>query len=188
MGTTFCRAKHWKSNGQIDRKAEVMAYIDNTNFKVLQCSLVGSIAYMAVQDNSNGNIFGVVAKTYVDKFDFGIKLMEDNEHPYYYDCPVSILKKLTPTDSNNARQWRDKCWSNYNAKKKKVNFRKLPAGSVIQFKNPFHDHPQYENDCTITLRKVNKQYGSNATWKDDRFFWGNNLIDRAENITVIKTV
>ena len=33
--------------------------------------------------------------------------MDETMHPYYYDFPVSWLDLLSPTDSENARKWRE---------------------------------------------------------------------------------
>ena len=38
-----------------------------------------------------------------------IKDMDETMLPFYYDCPESILKLLTPTDNKNANIWREKC-------------------------------------------------------------------------------
>lgn len=37
------------------------------------------------------------------------KLMDETEHPYYYDCPKSILDLLSNTDNEMALEWRAKC-------------------------------------------------------------------------------
>lgn len=37
------------------------------------------------------------------------KLMDETEHPYYYDCPKSILDLLSNTDNEQALEWRAKC-------------------------------------------------------------------------------
>ena len=40
---------------------------------------------------------------------FGYKDMDESELPFYYNCPESILKLLTPTENANANEWRKRC-------------------------------------------------------------------------------
>lgn len=44
-----------------------------------------------------------------DGYIFGYKDMDETMGPYECDCPEVILDLLTPTQSDNARQWRDNC-------------------------------------------------------------------------------
>lgn len=37
------------------------------------------------------------------------KEMTENEGPYYYDAPKKLIKLLSPTDNEYAREWREKC-------------------------------------------------------------------------------
>ena len=52
-----------------------------------------------------------------DYYGFCVKAMSEFEGPYYHNCPEKILKLLTPTDSEWANTWREKCWANVNRKK-----------------------------------------------------------------------
>lgn len=72
-----------------------------------------------------------------DYYGFCVKAMSEFEGPYYHNCPEKILKLLTPTDSEWANAWREKCWANVNFKKvvKKV-------GDVVRLYG--HDYKLYE--------------------------------------------
>ena len=52
-----------------------------------------------------------------DHYNCCVKTMSEFEGPYYHNCPEKILKLLTPTDSEWANTWREKCWANVNRKK-----------------------------------------------------------------------
>jgi len=39
---------------------------------------------------------------------YGNKSMSEDSGPYYYDCPLSLLDKTSPTESINAIEWRGK--------------------------------------------------------------------------------
>ena len=129
MGTTFTNAKYYK-NGKVDRKAECDAQLnfetENRTCRVLKSSMRGSIYYAAVETimkaTGEREVWAAVFKTYGQDrqdpyFNFGYKDMEETMGPSYYDCPVSILDLLTPTDNEAAIEWRDKC-RNKPAKKK----------------------------------------------------------------------
>lgn len=77
--------------------------------------------------------FGVVILTSTDShsyYNFSYKVMDESVGPCYYDCPISILKLLTPTNSAYAVQWRKNCYEHFNAKKK---LNSAPIGATIRF-------------------------------------------------------
>lgn len=127
--------------GKIDRKHECdLASIGETNsdrWEVLKSTMRGATYYAAVKHTNKltgeFNVFAVVLLTRVDNSDyynFYYKDMDESMHPFYYDCPDSILELLTETESEAAREWREIC-----RKRNKDGNRlgKLPIGTVIQF-------------------------------------------------------
>lgn len=113
MGWDFCHAKYYKPNGSVDRKAECDARFTWGTYKVLKSSMKGTTYYAAV-DDGKGNIFAVVALTagqdrHNPYFNFGLKSMSEDMHPFFYDCPKGILDLLTGTDNQSANEWRSKC-------------------------------------------------------------------------------
>lgn len=138
MGWTSCHAiyhKQIKQKGRfytiVDAKKELDIGIfgewkvGNSTCKVLKSAMYGSTYYGAIErinnDTQEHEVFAVVCLTSVDNSDyynFSYKDMDETEHPFYYDCPESILKLLTPTDNENANKWREGC--RRKAKKKKV--------------------------------------------------------------------
>lgn len=72
-----------------------------------------------------------------DHYNCCVKAMSEHDGPYYHNCPEKILKLLTPTDSEWANKWREKCWANVNHKKvvKKV-------GDVVRLYG--HDYKLYD--------------------------------------------
>lgn len=166
MGWTSYSAKYYKK-GKIDRVAEVKSLFENDErFNVLKASAVGSTIYMAIEKINNTNnekiVFGAVYLTSTnmkDYHNFSYKDMDETCGPHQTDCPESILKLLTPTDSEYANEWRNKCWENIRKKReKKTNphsLKNLPVGSIIEMKyweenTPFLrlekiDYPRYKN-------------------------------------------
>ena len=63
---------------------------------------------------------------------FGWKDMSESAGPFASECPKRILKLLTPTDSENANDWRKRCWANI--EKRKI-YKSLPHGTVLKYEN-----------------------------------------------------
>lgn len=147
MGWTSYRAIHYK-NGTVDRKAECDSYFDymkNSCYRLKKSALVGSTYYAAVavvKDYDNDlqeipedqqRVIGIVILTSVDMkddYNFSYKLVSEDMGPVQYDCPESILKLLSPAESNTILQWRSKCHKHTEARK---TLNRLSVGSVIEF-------------------------------------------------------
>ncbi len=187
MGWTWYQATHYKK-GKVDRKAECDDYFMKSNSKyyvVEKSSMVGNVYYAAVRAIGTYNykektvmaipkeyqyVFAVVFLTSTnakDVYNFGYKDMDETMLPYFYDCPVGILKLLTPTDNENSNEWRKRCMEAAERKKRDNTnpngLNNLPIGTVIkcrgyevvktapraQFKTPFW----LVRDCNTYLRK-----------------------------------
>ena len=145
MGWTWQRAKFYKPNGSIDRKAECDALCSWTNAKtgghceVLKSAMVGSTWYGACKlslPDTEPIVFAGIFLTSVckrDYYDFGYKDMDETVGPCQCNCPKSILDLLTPTDSEWANQWRETCRANIASKKDQRNslLNGLPIGARI---------------------------------------------------------
>lgn len=151
MGWTGQQATHFKNGKIIDRKAECDAYfMEGPNkgyFQVVKSAMIGSTYYAAVKDlkryvgeDSNGHdivipidggeTWGYVFLTSVKGGMFYYKNMSEDMGPYAYDCPESILKLLSDTESKSAIEWRNRCREKLE-KKKTHNLSKLPIGTKI---------------------------------------------------------
>lgn len=158
MGWTSYNAKYYKK-GKIDRIAEVKSHFkEDENYKVLKASAVGSTIYMAVEREINNEkiVFCAVYLTSTnmkDYYNFSYKDMDETVGPCQRECPESILKLLTPTDSEWANEWRADCWENIRKKKEKRkdpnSLANLPIGSVIEMKYWVDDMP------ILKLKKIN---------------------------------
>ena len=158
MGWTSYHASYYKCNGSVDRKAECDAYflegLNRGHYEVLKSAIVGSVYYAAVRhlkryvgrdengqdiykDVVNEPVFAVVFLTQTDSkdyFNFSYKDMSEDMGPCECNCPVSILKLLSPTDSEWALEWREKCKKRAEQKKSPNALANLPIGAEIQFK------------------------------------------------------
>lgn len=154
MGWTSYNAWNYKQvagRTTVDRKAECDRICNDSCNVVLKSAMVGKVYYAAVKrfarwdwntekvmplpDNEH-IVYAVVFVTSVDMKDynnFSYKDMDETVLPYYYDCPASILKLLSPTDCERAKQWRAKCYEQISKKKEKTTLSTLPIGTIISY-------------------------------------------------------
>ena len=144
MGWDYTHATHYTRTGAIDKKAEIDELYtwqnDTKKYEVVRSCMVGATYYAAVKATvlSTGEVetFAAVALTHTnnrDYFNFGVKTMEESMGPCEDHCPASILSLLSPTDSEYANSWRERCRKNIEAKKDPHALKNLPVGAVIRF-------------------------------------------------------
>lgn len=172
MGWTSYHATYYK-NGEVDRKAECDAFflegLNRGHYKIEKSAMVGRTYYAAVRqlEKSDGNgsyepipeeeqeVFGMVILTSIkmsDYFNFFYKEISEDMGPIERDCPLSVLDKLTPTDSDWANAWRDACRKNHEERKRLNDY---PVGtkilvngrqytkSVLRKRKKWIDHKRY---------------------------------------------
>ncbi len=143
MGWTGYYATHYKRDGSIDRKAELdyelftRWYGAEGAHELLKSVVVGSTYYAAAR-SQRGNVYGLVVLTQAsrkmeDGCNFWYKDMSEDMLPYYFDCPLSILKLLSPTDNESALDWRRRCQEKAERKKSPTDLSNLPIGTRIRF-------------------------------------------------------
>lgn len=163
MGWTSKNADYYKPNGQVDRKAECDNLLnwENENWKTetIKSQMVGSVYYAAVKrtDKKSGHheVTAAVILTHgKDRrdpyFNFGYKEMCETCGPGECKCPKSILDLLTPTESEWANEWRQRCRENL----KKIPLSKLPVGTEIKIN-------YFGNEVYLTKMAPNYQFKRN---------------------------
>ena len=186
MGWTSYHATHYKK-GNIDRKGECDAYweegLNRGHFEVVRSSMKGRVYYAAVKPlkkcigkNEKGEyqytdiplseqkIFGVVFLTSTDSkdyYNFSYKDMDETVGPCYYDCPKSILDILSPTDSEYAIKWREKCYEQIEKNKNPDALNNLPEDTIIEVIMPWETKYYKEGDI-VQLQKI--KWGKRFKW------------------------
>ena len=61
---------------------------------------------------------------------YGYKEISESMHPYYYDCPLSIIKAAGETDNENAKEWRELVFKYHAEKKIKVSDKFKPGMKI----------------------------------------------------------
>lgn len=79
---------------------------------ILASGVVDGVFYAAVQNGDE--VFGAVVlmQRAKDYFNFGYKAMDDAMGPWESQAPAKVLDLLTPTDNENANEWRARCRAN----------------------------------------------------------------------------
>lgn len=138
-------------NGKIDRKATLDFIFNCDGYTVIRSCLKSTTYYAAIKHPKN-YIFGLVVLTSIvndGKFkEFMYKDMDESMEPYYYDCPISILKLLSNTDNENSLNWRNKC--------KRKN----------SFNNQLKKHGPIEYTCPYDMGCYKKGSKVNLIWKE----------------------
>lgn len=96
--------------------------------------------------------------------EFAYKDMDETCGPCAYDCPESILKLLSPTDSQWANEWREKC----RAKAARVKI--LKKASVIKLTFDFDTRFNNQGD-TVYLKKNSKNHWIPVIFSDIHKQW-----------------
>lgn len=79
------------------------------NFELLQHSIKSNAVYTAIKNKTTDNIFACVFLYSIKNGEIQFKDVCESEGPFYYDCPKKIIKILSPTDNENALDWRKRC-------------------------------------------------------------------------------
>lgn len=177
MGWTWYIANNYKK-GKIDRKKEIDDMWNNDRTQVVRSCLKDTTYYAAIKNINTNEVFAIVYLTKIDGYEFGYKDMDETEEPYYYDCPKSILKELSPTDNELANSWRKKCYANIERKKTELNLNKLPIGTKIKFTLPFDTSRNKEGD-TIVLEK-RRRTAKSTYWVQGYCYWNRPLMNRVK--------
>ena len=78
---------------------------------IVKDALVDNVYYAAMKDSKTQEIWALIVLTDIDNGEFGYKDMSEDMYPYYFDCPIEILRLLSPTDCENAIEWRKHCYA-----------------------------------------------------------------------------
>ena len=81
-------------------------------YEVVKDAVVGTTYYAALRCKETGEVHALVILTKIwrgDYCNFGMKWIDEESGPCECDCPKSVLEVLTPTDSEYALDWRERC-------------------------------------------------------------------------------
>lgn len=194
MGWTSVNAQVKYKNGKayIDRKEECDKLFNQPmvtmgssepigKYEVLKSAMRGSIYYAAVRktkfsEPDKSNVFAAICITSTnlkESFNFNYKDMDESCNPYYYDCPVGILELLSPTDNENALNWRKKCREKTEEMRNPYSLTNLPVGSIVKFKAPF-EMKQFKKGEEVTIQKMH--VGKVTRWVCGSYYYPTKIV------------
>jgi hypothetical protein len=175
MGWLFYNSTNLLPNGEVERKKEIDEGFSD-GYTVLKSSIVGTVYYGAIKNNTTGDVFGYVCLTSSDKrrgYNFGYKSMDETCGPNESKCPLSILKLLTPTDSKWANEWRERCRNYHEQKKSPTAYKNLPIGTKVIWTVPHNHFNRGKKGEKIELEKARASKGP-SYWYNRAGNWRTN--------------
>lgn len=120
--------------GKIDRLAECRRQFGKYPewATILKDALVDGVYYAAMKSAKENKVWALVVLTDVTDGEFAYKDMDETMEPFYYDCPNSILRLLTPTENERANNWRRKCYAN-TSKRSPERTKKDPLAEIKKY-------------------------------------------------------
>ncbi len=80
-----------------------------SSYEILDSSVHSGEFYAAMRNRSGGPVFCLICILKNTGSEFGYKDMSEDMHPFYYNCPVRIIKQLGTAYNEDAKAWRLKC-------------------------------------------------------------------------------
>lgn len=165
MGWTGMAMPGEGARGYLDKRV-YSGSDDQSTHTVIDSSLVGGREYYAAVETigratGERHVFAGVALVRISKSsgeEFGYKGMSEEMGPYYYNCPLRILDKLTPTENAIALAWRTKCRETAALRSIAAKGPKLAAGQRVQFAVPI----RFNDGAELSVFDVQKQLFGNA--------------------------
>lgn len=122
--------------------AEHFAKELDPKYTILASATKGFTFYAAVKNIETGAVDGLVILfrwSTREFFNFGTKWMDESVGPCESEAPAKVLDLLTPTTSEWANEWRERCRKNLDrAAETKVKTATVKVGDVIRVKEPLN--------------------------------------------------
>lgn len=139
--------------------------------QIVDFSKVGNVAYMVLERiEMPGKRFALVCLTEWDSwnalnfryFNFRYKDISEEMGPCESNCPVRLLDKLSPTDSEYANNWRQRCRENASSKANgRKRIKSIVVGAWFKLRTPLKFSDKTMRDTfKVVLYRGRKAYQS----------------------------
>jgi hypothetical protein len=126
MGWTYTNKDKHVSAGEYIKSELLVWNNPDAKYTLLDGGVVkfrtyyGAVERIDLKTNERRVFAVVILLNYAKGYhNFGYKDMDESCGPVESNCPERILKLLTPTDSEYANEWRQRCWAKIKSKKDK---------------------------------------------------------------------
>ncbi len=141
--------------------------INKKDEELISLFMYGNIAYVAIQNTNNNEVSAQVILTKQDRNqykNFSYKAIHENELPQHFDCSKGVLNALTPTDNENANQWREQC--KIQRMKRSTITKQLEHHSMVKFKNPIIINGELLDTFEVIKEGRKTHFKHNGTYYD----------------------
>ncbi|MDB4590945.1 hypothetical protein OAH77_04510 [Flavobacteriaceae bacterium] len=115
-----------------ERNEQIKKWFVETNlrpvekYEALKMQVVGNVLYAAVKLKKTNRVTAFIYVFSLDSngHEYYYKDMDESVGPCNYDCPMSIIKLLTPTERKWANEWREKVKEHHKKKKERKDWLK----------------------------------------------------------------
>lgn len=146
-----------------------------SGYHVVKSSMHNSTYYAAIE-HPRGHVFGLVILTEVRGNEFLYKEMDETECPYFFDCPTSILKLLSPTENEEAIEWRVRCREHQN---RMSAWKKIKSTPNVHIQVVAKNLSRHKDGDEIILHRA-LLYGR-LQWYDGTYIYHENTVERLTN-------
>jgi hypothetical protein len=109
MGWTFIRETPYKTSEElIADELRPWTVVDMCSKPREDHSGGKGVVYVAAEMDGQIDSF-IILLCRENKGELGLKVMHEDDEPYYYGATKKLIKQLSPTTSENATAWRRKC-------------------------------------------------------------------------------
>ncbi len=93
------------------KAVDIVKSLMSSRAEVVASKSVGGVLYMALRMEPGRRVVGAVAliRRFPAAGEVEVKVMGEEENPFYYDCPSEVLGVLGPSDDARALAWRARC-------------------------------------------------------------------------------
>lgn len=124
----------WTGSSHEGSKADIIKYILKEFDRVIDYKSTRTALYVLTEVRGVKSIDVVLIKG--GPGDWMWKIMNENTHPYYYDCPITLINKADPPITEASRKWREEVLQRAGVKAETK--RNVGVGSkVIIFGKPY---------------------------------------------------
>lgn len=88
-------------------KAYLRAGAERNGYRNLAEASRGRVWYRAMEEVATGKKFIAVYLIRSGKGYAGYKPMDEDMHPFYYDCPLKLLEAAKREETGSVKEWRD---------------------------------------------------------------------------------
>lgn len=129
------RATHLDKNRRPDLMYEFIKRWNDGTTEVVDCAMVNGIVYSAVLDDREEKVYAVISDGEIEGDYITYSDVREGRSVEYADCPLDILKVLTPSNDDSVNEWRDRARRRYAVKNPKI-------GDRIIYKDDFYRYKQ----------------------------------------------